>query len=93
MASPQNIVGSRIKALRLEKGLTQEKLAARCGMLGWDVGENVITKIEIQIRCVVDAELLCLAQALEVEPERLFPAAEQTKAGIKKYFLGKGARN
>ncbi len=66
-------------------------LAARCGMLGWDVGENVVTKIETQIRCVVDAELLCLAQALEVPPQVLFPPTEKTKAGIKKYFLSKNA--
>lgn len=86
MAAPQNIVGSRLRAIRREKELTQAMLAARCGMLGWDIGENTITKIETKIRCVVDAELLCLAKALDVRPEALLPTAEKTKATVKGYF-------
>jgi len=85
MSLSQNIVGPQIKALRLARELTQGMLAARCGMLGWDVSENVITKIETQIRCVVDVELLCLARALRVEPEELLPRQPST-AAIKGYF-------
>lgn len=88
MPFQQNIVGPRIQALRREKGLTQAMLAARCGMLGWDVGENVVTKIETQIRCVVDAELLCLAKALDVAPEQLLPSRDKTKPAIRAYFSG-----
>ncbi len=87
MAAVQNIVGPRIKARRLAKGLTQSMLAARCGMLGWDVGENVITKIETQIRCVVDVELICLAKALETNPEELLSTDERT---IRRHFAAKG---
>lgn len=86
MPAPQNIVGSRIRALRRERGLTQAMLAARCGMLGWDVGENVITKIETHIRCVIDAELVCLAKALEASPEQLLPSRDSSKAAVRKYF-------
>lgn len=86
MAAPQNIVGPRIRALRREKGLTQAMLAARCGVLGWDVGENTVTKIETRIRCVVDAELLCLAKALDVGLSDLLPPPEKTKATVKGYF-------
>jgi transcriptional regulator with XRE-family HTH domain len=86
MAAQQNIVGPRIQALRREKGLTQAMLAARCGMLGWDVGENVVTKIETQIRCVVDVELLCLARALDVAPAELLPPKEKAKAIVGSYF-------
>lgn len=86
MAVAQNIVGPRIRALRREKGLTQAMLAARCGILGWDVGENTITKVETQIRCLVDAEILCLAKALEVRPDEFFPVPERTKAALRKHF-------
>ncbi len=86
MAAPQNIIGPSIRALRREKGLTQAMLAARCGVLGWDIGENTVTKIETQIRCVVDAELLCLAKALEVRPDSFFPPPETAKATVKAYF-------
>ena len=66
MPLPQNIVGSRLKALRRELGFTQAMLAARCGTLGWDIGENIITKIETKIRCVTDVELVCIAAALRI---------------------------
>jgi transcriptional regulator with XRE-family HTH domain len=87
MSAPQNIVGSRIRALRRERGLTQAMLAARCGMLGWDVGENVITKIETHIRCVIDVELVCLAKALDASPEQLLPSRDSSKAAVRKYFV------
>jgi hypothetical protein len=87
MPDPQNIVGSRIKALRREKGLTQAMLAARCARFGWDVGENAITKIETQIRCVTDFELVCLASALGVNPEGLLPKSDKVRAAITPIFL------
>lgn len=86
MAAPQNIVGPLLRAIRREKGLTQAMLAARCGVLGWDIAENTVTKIETQIRCVVDAELLCLAKALDVRPEAFFPSSEKFKSVVKAYF-------
>jgi DNA-binding XRE family transcriptional regulator len=71
-APSQNLVGPRLSALRRGKGMTQAMLAARCGLLGWDIGENTITKIETQIRCLVDWEVLCLAKALDVQVNDLF---------------------
>ncbi|MCX6910374.1 MAG: helix-turn-helix transcriptional regulator [Verrucomicrobia bacterium] len=73
MAACQNSIGPRIKALRSAQKLTQAMLAARCGTLGWDVGENVITKIETQLRCVTDRELIILAEALRVKLRDFFP--------------------
>jgi transcriptional regulator with XRE-family HTH domain len=84
MPAPQNIVGSQIKTLRREKRLTQAMLAARCG---WDVSENVITKIETHIRCVTEIELLCIATALNLKIEALLPPNEKSKAVVKKFFL------
>ena len=86
MAAAQNIVGSRIKAFRQEQGLTQAMLAARCGHLGWDIGENVVTKIETQIRCVTDVELVCLATALRIEPGSLLPSRSGAAKILKDYF-------
>ncbi len=88
MPQKKNIIGHRVSALRQEQGLTQAMLAARCGMLGWDVAENVVTKIETQIRCVTDLELLCLAQALNVEPDRLLPPPQEIKKTVISSFRG-----
>ncbi len=74
-----NIVGPRIRKLRREKGLTQEMLAARIGVLGWDVSRDVLARVEAQMRCVTDAELLYFADALDVRVDALFPL--RTKPG------------
>jgi transcriptional regulator with XRE-family HTH domain len=77
MAHPQNIIGPQVKELRKQQGLTQAMLAARCGVLGWEISENGITKIEAQIRCITDQELVTLALALKVKLRCFFPDKEQ----------------
>jgi hypothetical protein len=71
---PQNLVGPVVRKIRYGKGWTQAMLAARCSRVGWDIGENTISKIEAQLRCVKDAELIFLAQALKTNVQALFPA-------------------
>jgi len=73
MAKVQNIVGPQVRRLRYEQGLTQETLAARCGVLGWDLSRATLSKIEAQLRCVTDVELRNLAEALKVGIEDLLP--------------------
>ena len=70
----QNIVGPRIRHLRKAQHLTQAELAARCGALGWDASENLITKIEKKYRCVTDRELIVLCEALRVKMSDFFPS-------------------
>lgn len=55
-------------------------------MLGWDIGENTITKIETQIRCIVDAEILCISKALDVQPQVIFPSSEKSKSVVKQFY-------
>jgi len=69
----QNIVGKRLQDLRKSKKLTQAQVVARCSLLGWNITENTITKIETEIRCVTDYELIVLAQALRVKLKEIFP--------------------
>ena len=75
MANParQNVVGPTIRRLRYQRGLTQAMLTARCNRIGWDIGESTIAKIEAQIRCVADRELMYLARALKVRIGDMFP--------------------
>ncbi len=61
-------------------------LAARCGLLGWDIGENIVTKIETGVRCVTDVELTCLAVALEMKPEKFLPPEEKMKSVVTRHF-------
>ena len=73
MAKSQNIVGPQVRKLRYQQGLNQEDLAARCGLLGWDLSRGTLSKVEAQLRCVTDAELEILAAALKVAIATLYP--------------------
>jgi transcriptional regulator with XRE-family HTH domain len=73
MTKPQNIVGPQIRKLRYQQELTQEMFAARCSILGWDLSRGTLSKIEAQLRCVTDTELVILAKALKVEVNAILP--------------------
>ena len=78
---PQNIIGPVVRKIRYGKGWTQAMLAARCARAGWDIGENTISKIEAQVRCVTDSEIVFLAQALKAKEQELFPLRTKTCPG------------
>lgn len=67
-----NIVGTQIRRIRYERGLSQPELAAKCQRLGWDIGRDIIARIESHVRLVTDTELVFLARSLDVPLETLF---------------------
>jgi transcriptional regulator with XRE-family HTH domain len=71
MATPRNIVGPRLRALRIERGLSQQKLAEALQRRGWDVSRGIIARIEGQVRWVADFELLFLADSMRVPVQML----------------------
>ena len=71
-AVAKNLVGPVIRKIRYQRGMTQAMLTARCNRVGWDIGENTIAKIEAQIRCVTDKEIVHLAKALGVKIQDFF---------------------
>lgn len=73
----QNVVGEQVRRLRYGNGLSQEALAARCNVLGWDISRGTLAKIEAGVRCVSDAEVWVLAKGLRVDLVRLFPEIER----------------
>ena len=79
MSNRQNIVGPQVRKMRDQQNMTQEALAARCGVLGWDLSRGTLSKIEAQLRCVTDTELRVLADALKVGLDDLYPP--KRKAG------------
>ena len=84
--NPRNLVGPQISRLRGLQGLTQPMLAARCRRWGWDLSRQTLAKIETQFRWVSDFELLCLARALRVEPEELWPPKEKIPRMLGDFF-------
>ena len=72
-----NLVGSRVRALRLERKMSQQTLSNKPETLAIYVCRSSISRIEDKRRTVTDIELYGLAKVLRVPIERLFesPAA------------------
>jgi transcriptional regulator with XRE-family HTH domain len=70
----QNLVGPVVRRLRMAAGLSQEALAAKLQVAGWDLTRGGLSKIEARLRRVNDAELLVLAKVLKCALADLYPA-------------------
>lgn len=66
-----NLAGPQVRTLRMERGLSQEQLAAKLQLLGYSIGQKAVSRMETGDRVVTDYELVLLAQALGVSPLRL----------------------
>ena len=67
----KTLFGSRVAKLRNDKGISQEKLAARLQVRGVNMEQNAISSIERGDRLVTDYELWAFAVVLEVPMESL----------------------
>jgi transcriptional regulator with XRE-family HTH domain len=67
-----NVVGKYIKEIREQQGLTQEQLAIRIEMAGWQVDRFIVSKIERGDRQVSDIEAQIIAKVLKVSVASLF---------------------
>ena len=76
-----NICGDRVRLARaLQKPpINQKELAARVQLLGMDMTEIIVSRIETNQRHVVDAELRMLAKALGVTMEWLCGDSDEIK--------------
>ena len=74
MTAPLNLVGPQVRKLRSQKGWTQDALAARLQLRGWDVSRESVAKLEGQFRRVPDCELLFLSKVLGAKLTDLFPS-------------------
>ena len=64
----RNSVGAMAARIRRQHGITQEDMAGRAAVIGWDISRDVIKRIERGEREVTDIELRLLARALRVLP-------------------------
>ena len=64
-------VGNRIRGSRLEKGWTQEQLAAKAQLAGCDLTRSALAKIECGQRSIYPDELKALHEALHIPYESL----------------------
>lgn len=71
-----NMIGKRVRELRMEKGLSQQTLSNRLETLAIYVCRGSISRIEDKQRTVTDIELYGLAKILNVPIESLFEKIE-----------------
>jgi transcriptional regulator with XRE-family HTH domain len=68
-----NVIGPQVRKLRVRKGWTQNHLALKLQLLGWDTSRESVTRLETQDRRVPDLELFVVARVLGVKADDLFP--------------------
>ena len=62
-----------MRKLRTNKGWTQNQLALKLQLFGWDTSRESVTRLENQSRRVPDLELFVIAKILGVKADDLFP--------------------
>ena len=62
-----------MRKLRTNKGWTQNQLALKLQLFGWDTSRESVTRLENQSRRVPDLELFVVAKILGVKADDLFP--------------------
>lgn len=74
--SSKNIIGSKVKKLRTELGLSQAKLAGQLQLLGMECNDLTILRIEQGNRFVPDYEVAILAQFFGITADKLLEQVE-----------------
>ena len=67
-----NMIGSRLRTLRVERGWSQQTLSDKLEVLAIYICRGSISRIEDKRRTVTDIELYGLSQVLGVPIESLF---------------------
>ncbi|MGI5824532.1 MAG: helix-turn-helix domain-containing protein [Bacillota bacterium] len=67
----KNIIGQKLREIRLEKKLTQNDLAAKLQLHGYEFDRITILRIEKGLRFVPDYEIKMLCEVLNISYEKL----------------------
>jgi transcriptional regulator with XRE-family HTH domain len=68
-----NLIGPQVRKLRTKKAWSQESLAIKLQLRGWNISRDSVASMELQRRRVSDCEMLYVARVLGVSLEELFP--------------------
>ena len=75
----KNIVGKKIRELRIAKGYSQRDLVRECELLGYPISQNMISRIENGKRRVTDVELLVFMEVFQVSGDSLLEVSERSQ--------------
>jgi len=74
-----NMVGPQIRKLRYVRGWSQNILAAKLQILGWDIDRVAVAKIESRLVHVDDYELFYFTKVFNVGLADLFPKVDTAR--------------
>lgn len=67
----KNVIAQQLKLSRVRAGLSQEQLAAKMQLMGVNIDQQMISKIERNDRIVTDYELACFSKILKTDIHQL----------------------
>jgi len=67
----KNIIHENLLLCRRKAGLSQEQLAAKMQVLGANIDQQMISRIERNCRIVTDYELACLCSILGISADKM----------------------
>ncbi len=73
----KNVVGPKIRSLRIQFSWTQDALAKYLRRMGWNISRSTVAKVEARLICVSDSDLLYFVHLFEVEPTYLLPEVDR----------------
>ncbi len=68
----EKIIGSRIRTLRENSGMTQEQLSAKLQLNGCDITRSALAKIEVGQRHIYPDEIKLIKEILNISFDELF---------------------
>lgn len=75
----KNIIGEKVKSLRMEAGLTQKALSEKLQLLGYEFNDLTILRIEQGKRFVPDYEVVALAKYFDISVDYLLGISIQKR--------------
>lgn len=74
----KNVIGAQLKLARVKARLNQSELAAKMQLVGVNLDQQMISKIERNKRMVTDYELGFFCHFLKVTPQELYKDFNET---------------
>lgn len=67
----KNAISEVLRLHRVQNKMTQQQLAVKMQVLGANMDQQMISKIESNDRIVTDYELVCFCHILKIEPNEM----------------------
>ncbi|MGH7951979.1 MAG: helix-turn-helix domain-containing protein [Limisphaerales bacterium] len=78
-----NLVGFRVRQLRMDRQWTQRELSEKVRSLGWNITRGMLAKMESTEIRVTDCDLVFLAKAFKIPMNEFFPIELTSKIRTK----------